>query len=364
MDAESIRQYILSSRPPVIVLTLPGHEAVSFRALTVNDHVALSERLDLPPVELAVETLANQAEGLPDAASVLRQLPRPTLLRLLRSWAADPNTFDAAPSLIRSFSDFKLVVKNKEDEWGRQIQKSITDQFSSLMAETQKIVSEIDCQLTGEMMQQVQAIVASLDSLGSEFEDDARELGKRGWTMPTWAPIDWVRCLAKFPAEQLDAGMQREYSRRRNECEKELLARLIDSSALLHWRPLLSECINAYRKRQYRVVVPSLLTVVEGAVLSAKDLRLWKDPKRVATEQGDTRDPGTIRAAWFSVEAFLGEVFAKHDFSDPRRPLINRHWICHGRDVPEWGRIDCLRLFQALDTISTIIRIQPPKAKI
>lgn len=361
MDNTLTREYLLSLRPPVVELTLPGHEGVSFRTLAAGDLASLIARLDLSPVEFAVETLAGQVEDLPDAAAVLHQLPRQTLLRLVRSWAAHPNTFRVSPSQIRSFSDFKLIAQSKVDEFlrpVRELSERIAGQFGALSAETEKIltaISEFDRQWTVRLERSLKVIAASFDSAASKFEDDARELGERGWTMPMWGPIELVHDLAHLTAQELDAKLQRAYSLQRNKREKELLEGLIDKPALLHWRPLLSECIDVFRKRKYRVVVPSLLTVVEGSMASVIDFYSRKSPKYIAAQAVRNRDPGVMRLAWISVQAFVDKVFLNHDFSAPKPALINRHWICHGRDVPEWGRIDCLRLFQALDTIAAII---------
>lgn len=369
MEAESARERTLLSRPPAVVLDLPGRARVSFRTLTLRDIDSLIARRDLPPIEFAVETLAGQAENLPDIASALRELPRPTLLRLVRSWAAHPDTFKAAPSQIRSFSDFKLIAESKVEELERSfrnLSQQIVDQFSPVVTETQKLfgaVSKIDRQLTATLTRTMKKLVASFDSVASKLEDNARELGKSGWTMPMWAPIEVLADLVQFTDQQRDSIFLREYSLRQKEREKQLFSGLLDTPALLHWRPLLAECIDVYRKRKYRAAVPSLLTVVEGAVVSTTNLSSRKPgPKGVAAQGVRTRDPGVIRTAWVSVEAFVGEVFCDRNFSGPRPSLINRHWICHGRDVPEWDRTDCLRLFQALDTIAQVIGSRPRAA--
>ncbi len=183
MDADSIRERIFASQRPAVVFTLPGYEAVSFRTLNVGDLHSMIARLDLSPVELAVETLAGQSENLPDAAAVLHQLPRSTFLRLVRSWAAHPSTLDTKPSQIRSFSDFKVIVGSKVDEWGRTMRElghRLADQFSFPTAESQKIFSafaEIDSQLTDMLTKQMKAFVASFDSAISKVGVDARELG-------------------------------------------------------------------------------------------------------------------------------------------------------------------------------------------
>jgi hypothetical protein len=235
----------------------------------------------------------------------------------------------------------------------------MSDPIGVLCDETKRIFTEfieIHRQQMAMLAKQVKALVASLDYAASGVEADARVVGERGWTIPTWGTIDLVRYLAQFGPDELDEGLLREYSKRRSAREKELLLRLRTTEALLYWRPLLSECIDIYRKRKYRVVVPSLLPIIEGAVVSTLDLYSYRPGlKRIATDQVRVRDPGMMRVAWVSVEAFLNAVFANHDFSASRPTLLNRHWVLHGRDAPEWSRVECLRLFHALDTISVLI---------
>ncbi len=224
--------------------------------------------------------------------------------------------------------------------------------------ETQQLLTdlaEIQHRQAELLRRQMQAVTEELKQAASEIEVHARVVGERGWTVPTWGPFGLVEYLAQFSATEIDQGLLREYSKRRNAREKELLKDLLQDDALLHWRPLLAECIDVYRRRKYRVVVPSLLTIVEGAVVSTLNLYSRRPgPKKVATQQASNQDPSMIRAAWVSVEAFLSTVFADHDFSSSRPVSLNRHWVLHGRDRPEWGRIECLRLFHALDTIAMV----------
>jgi hypothetical protein len=97
-----------------------------------------------------------------------------------------------------------------------------------------------------------------------------------------------------------------------------------------------------------------MITVVEGAIAAAGGPDAWKpkDPKQTVTKVKTRAGERSItRAIWTSIESFAFHLFKGHSFSAKRPPQMNRQWILHGRDEPSWGKSDCLRLFQAVETI-------------
>lgn len=60
----------------------------------------------------------------------------------------------------------------------------------------------------------------------------------------------------------------------------------------------------------------------------------------------------------YSLITFLQEsLFATWRFFDKRLELINRNWILHGRDDPNyWKEVDFLRLINTLSSIQFIKR--------
>jgi len=59
---------------------------------------------------------------------------------------------------------------------------------------------------------------------------------------------------------------------------------------------------------------------------------------------------GFQKLTWISLRSFCDVIFMP---GDPRKSTdyINRHKILHGLDDPStWKKVDCLRLFQALDS--------------
>jgi len=190
-----------------------------------------------------------------------------------------------------------------------------------------------------------------------ELEAEARALGARGWTLPMWAHTGFVAEIASsVKAGETDAYFMDLYSADGGSRETELLESLATRPELAHWEPLLNECIIAYKQRLYRVTLPSLLLVLDGLIAAAGNrLNERSNAKTVASSllQASMR-PYVDWLAWLTIEAFVSRVFQSREFGGQRPESINRHWIMHGRDIPDWGQTDCLRLFQAIDTIGSV----------
>ncbi len=60
---------------------------------------------------------------------------------------------------------------------------------------------------------------------------------------------------------------------------------------------------------------------------------------------------------WRSIAAFVGRLFLFSEFSGDCPPTINRHWILHGKAAPNWKKVDALKLFQAIHTVSCVFDI-------
>jgi hypothetical protein len=190
-----------------------------------------------------------------------------------------------------------------------------------------------------------------------ELEGAARELGARGWTLPMWSTTEFIADLVAVPAEETDHFITQHYLADDGMLEKSLLGSVLSEDALSHWQPLLKECVAAYEAGLYRVVVPALLLVLEGVLaLAGQHMTPKPDAKGVAAKRRKEADrPRVDWLGWLTIEAFVAGIFKSHPYTGERPPLINRNWILHGRDVPQWDRTDCLRLFQAIDTIAAFL---------
>lgn len=195
-----------------------------------------------------------------------------------------------------------------------------------------------------------------IDAVFDGQHDKARRLGSYGWTFPMWGPLHFLTLMPEdVTVEALDTYFVEKYSRFRSKELRQVLRETVQSPWLLRWHPLLEQAVYAFRRRRYLVAVPALLLVLEGVLLDvAGQFQERVAVPRAAARIREAEGQSIVRAGWATVEGFVAGVFRHADFGASRPELLNRHWVLHGRDVPGWSRVDCLRLLQALHTISTL----------
>lgn len=212
-----------------------------------------------------------------------------------------------------------------------------------------------------EAFQQQRALLTAFaednDREGAEQEPDAEALGFAGWTLPLWATIPQCRHIfqqiRQHEIDEIDAAFVEHYAEDNGTAANELFGELLAAPVLEHWHPLLRQCAATYRRRQYLVTVPSLLLVYEGAFGRAvKRFDSLVKVRRASTDARMAHRPGIRRLIRASIDGFSRTVFAASDFAANAPERINRHWTMHGRSRPDWTRADCLRLFQAIHTLS------------
>jgi len=225
--------------------------------------------------------------------------------------------------------------------------------------EDQTLAEEI-VQRLSDIGRQTEAAFASIDwhSVARSvraLEGEVKSLAAQGWTIPMWAtPSEVVEILRHTQEGKIDDFFVRYYSTDDARHLQRLRTELSSAKRYTRWIPLLEQSFDGYNQGMYLVVVPSLLTVLDGAVAQAGGPEAWRSTnvKNVAAKTLQSASSNSItRVIWASIVAFISNVFQYHDFADDRLAQINRHWILHGRDVPDWGQADCLRLFQAIHTI-------------
>jgi len=190
-----------------------------------------------------------------------------------------------------------------------------------------------------------------------ELPNDVRRLADLGWTVPLeFTPGETLEVARgahnRAEADEIffrfftdDAGRMFEALRRD----------LLSEQSLDPWRPLLAECFEAYDRGQFSITIPALLSIIEGylAQLSNTLKRRTRVPDITAAAVALKGD-GIDALLWESVHQFVSNLFAYYDFAGQPPPVINRHWILHGRYCPPWSQIDSLRLFNALHTITAV----------
>jgi hypothetical protein len=168
--------------------------------------------------------------------------------------------------------------------------------------------------------------------------------------LPEFTPI----VVRLIPEEETDAFFEAFYSAESGAEFERLAADLLAGRETARWRTLLAQCVNAYHRTDYLLVVPSLLAIFEGTLANVVDKPHARNPQRLASEELRQTETNLERAPWISIQSFTNTIFGSAHFADQRPLLLNRHWVLHGRDVPDWNRADCLRLFQAIHTLGAV----------
>lgn len=185
------------------------------------------------------------------------------------------------------------------------------------------------------------------------MQEFSESLAASGWTIPLWGSFGDIANLYQDITNENrepDEAFLAYYDDRPEELDG-LKLRVVDSSFLEFWRPLLVESVAAFDAGLFRVVVPTLVLVTEGAF--AKSARQFKTKTnvqnyvRAALAKLDTDAIHSM--AEISISAFLLALFENHRFAYDEPSEIKRNWILHGRASPDWGREHGVKLLQALD---------------
>lgn len=222
---------------------------------------------------------------------------------------------------------------------------------------------EVTLRLSGfarpRWLQELEALPARLEAGFERFNAAAIKVGALGWTIPLDAPWTCVLALAELDEDGIDEAMVNYFMERDGENLEVLRSKLTRSVLVKRWDALVQESVECIRLGKVQVVVPSLLSALEGVVAAKTDsLHDWpavlRDLHRLLEQ-----DKALRSSVWASVVAFLSILFARSEFAGEKPGRINRHWILHGRDSGPWTKADSLRLLLAIDTVAearTIVR--------
>ena len=184
----------------------------------------------------------------------------------------------------------------------------------------------------------------------------ARALGRAGRTVPLWATQTvLLEQILPVSPDGLDPLFESLYAADQGAHDEWLLDSINGDPRLARWRPLITECVASWRNGRYLVVVPALFAVLDGLIaVVGGQLRSRSKPIAIVKEWLEYEDqPRVSWLAWVSIEAFVKALFGGAEFSEERPPVVNRNWVMKGRDGNVSTRLDCLGLFQAIDTIAS-----------
>lgn len=193
-------------------------------------------------------------------------------------------------------------------------------------------------------------------------------LARAGWAFPRRMNPAEVVDLAeeKLAPRELDEWFERYYSADGGREFRALCSSLKRSKKLAPWRQLLLDAVWSHRRGRYSLVIPALLTVIEGLVCdvsgTAQDAREYV-PKRWRDRVVRPPDGFILEVQWRTALAFLKMLWKGHAFDKPAPRALNRHWVLHGRRRELGARADALRLLAAVDFLADTAELSEKLAR-
>ncbi len=203
---------------------------------------------------------------------------------------------------------------------------------------------------------------SAIDLEGSftSTEKASKALAEYGWTLPMQLTPGEVVGLAGQPIEEIDAFFVDLYTDEDCAALRRAGRELLTRKGLLAWRGLLEECLEVFEEGRYLVTIPALISTIEGVVATAGNSLHNRNVSKsfltgVCANKANACPRSIHGIMWRSLEIFVEKLFQNAPFDRNRPPIINRHWILHGRDLANWTKADSLRLFCALETIDSLL---------
>ena len=183
------------------------------------------------------------------------------------------------------------------------------------------------------------------DHVFRTMEEVIQQLAMRCWSLPWHLSIPEMQDLVDRNPDEIDAFFEAYFE---DGALETLRKDILGDTKLDRWKVLLDQCFKNYGNGDFHICIPSLITVLEG---SFNYLAFFSEGHRKKFFDDRIEAAASFqKLTWISLRSFCNVVFRP---GDPRKATdyINRHKIMHGLDDPStWKKIDCLRLFQALDS--------------
>jgi len=199
----------------------------------------------------------------------------------------------------------------------------------------------------------------------SKFDDPilrekARFLGEKGWAIPfQLAPgnvknlLDEIYLDSDQDIDQMFITFYEDWM---------LLPRVFTSlKENIHFSKyvtLMSEAIDTYEMKKYAVVVASLISVIEGllSILTGDTSSSMKNKLDLIDKAANTDFDILTAPVMISLNAFIKPLYSSSDFSSTQPPIVNRHWINHGRAEVESCQKDALKIINAINCIGYTVK--------
>ncbi|MBL8860565.1 MAG: hypothetical protein JNK02_01010 [Planctomycetes bacterium] len=184
----------------------------------------------------------------------------------------------------------------------------------------------------------------------------AGRFGERGWPLnPDWDSAELanlVDALDEAGEAETDDVFVAFYEADDGARILQVIDDLSTCDHMRKWHVLMRQSQQAIDRDHNVIVVPALLTVLEGMVFTRPTTCTGVKQEIEQISQNQKDDFG--RLVWQTITDYVNMLFARSNFQTGE-PHFNRHWIMHGRATADWTRTDVIRLLHGIHTIHSAL---------
>lgn len=221
---------------------------------------------------------------------------------------------------------------------------------------TEEQMGKIQIAFQQHVQQQAEESLKEFDKTLDAVVD---KLSKEGWTLPAELGIYAVNVIGQTEEiKDINAFLCDYFTRNDYEVTKNMIEGILSSKIREPLKKMVRECREAFMSKLYSVCATSLLSVIEGILSDFGDDKQDVRMMRICQHHVDNfpENGSTIaKHTWISYNAFIRNLYQKSDFSSEEPEGINRHWLLHGRSDFEQDENDCIRLFNAVQSLCMIV---------
>jgi hypothetical protein len=194
-----------------------------------------------------------------------------------------------------------------------------------------------------------------------DFEDIVQYMSKTGWSLPPRIITNKLISLKgiHYCSDDIDNTHTVFYTDNRNEELRKLIDIIKSDEDFKEWIQIIEECYKIFDSDIFTCIVPCLMVILEGylskkiGIYKTKKTRLCK-PTEEKVNAVDTTKPINAPHYLFrySVLLVIENLYQTSDFSGAIPTSMKRHWIMHGRKIVFNPKVDALKLFNLIGSIS------------
>lgn len=190
------------------------------------------------------------------------------------------------------------------------------------------------------------------------FYKASENIGKLGWTVPFTFTLFQIRFFGdgSLTKEDIDTFFDDYYSEDKN--FDRMISAILSINDINHWHEAIKQSAYAHRNNMFILSISTLIPVLEGMLSTFESDKTNIRMMKVCKDMLDKIDENLMIdiIPWTSCYHFISALYQKSDFSGKEPEIVNRHWILHGRTAFNNSKTDSIRIFNAIETVSNIIK--------